>query len=112
MKRHALILAAAALVFNLASCSSTTQAPRASVASISGSTYVVSATPATKTPLYYNNNVALHHYDPSLDTPFAYDHRGTSHNNYYRNQAIREAVREAKRSNGRVEVGPIESASE
>lgn len=112
MKRTALILTAAALVFNLASCSSTTDAPRASVVSTSGSTYVVSAAPATKTPLYYNNGVALHHYDPSLYTPFAYDHRGTSHNTYFRNQTIREAVRESKRNGGSVEVGPIEAASE
>ncbi|MGV3664129.1 MAG: hypothetical protein ACO1TE_28410 [Prosthecobacter sp.] len=113
MKRNALILSAAALIFNLASCSSTAEAPRASVIGKSGSTYVVSAPPATKVPLYYNNNIAIHHYDPSLYTPFTYDHRGTSHNNYFRAQAIREAVREAKRNGGTsVEVGPIEAASE
>lgn len=113
MKRNALILTAAALIFNLANCSSTPDAPAASVVSTSGSTYVVSAAPATKVPLYYSNNVALHHYDPSLYTPFAYDHRGTNHNNHFRNQAIREAVRDAKRgTGGSVEVGPIEGASE
>lgn len=112
MKRTALFLATAAMTFSLASCSSTTDVPRASVVSTSGSTYVVSAPPATKVPLYYVNNVALHHYDPSLYTPFAYDHRGTNHNNHFRNRAIREAVREAKRGSGTVEVGPIEAASE
>lgn len=113
MKRNALILTAAAMIFNLASCSSSTDAPKASVVSTSGSTYTVSAAPATKVPMYYSNSVALIHYDPSLYTPFNYDHRGTAANNYYRQQAIREAVREAKRNGGSsVQVGPIETASE
>jgi len=113
MKRNALLLTAAALIFNLTSCSSTTEAPRASVVSTSGSTYTVAAAPETKVPMYYSNNVAMIHYDPSLYTPFTYDHRGGAHNTYFRQQAIREAVREAKRGGGsNVEVGPIETASE
>ena len=95
MKRNASILASATLILGLASCSSTSETPRATVVGTSGSAYVVSAPPATKAPLYYSNNVALHHYDPSLHTPFTYDHRGTYHNNYYRERAIRDAVREA-----------------
>ncbi|MDZ4403986.1 hypothetical protein [Prosthecobacter sp.] len=101
MKRHLLLLAATSLAFSLSSCTNPSGRPSVNLVSTA---QVVKSTPGVIGPLYTVNGVALGHYDPSLYSPYLYDHRGLSHNEYARVQAIRHS------REGSVQVGPIVAA--
>lgn len=98
MKRHFLILAVSSLAFGLSSCADPSASSRLPVAN---TRHVIMSAPGVIGPVYTTNGVALHHYDPSLYSPFVYDHRGLSHNEHARVQAIRHS------REGSVHVGPI-----
>lgn len=104
MKRSLLLLSATALVFSLANC--TTSSGGRTVNVVSTSSY--SKLPATTQPVYTINGVPLHHYSPDTYTPFAYDHQGLAHNDYYQKRAI---WNEQRARRGSVEVGPVEAES-
>lgn len=104
MKSNLVLFAlTAAIAVSLSSCSSTT-----------GSSAQVVTIPETGAKVYTVNGTPLHHYDPSLYTPYAYDHRGMSHNAYAQAQAARYDSNGARRSipRGSVEVGRFERSGQ
>lgn len=105
MNHPFLFLTATCLGLTLASCTSSGH-HHATASSPKTARHSYEVRPAARPgygtgPQYTINGVALHHYEPSLYTPFAYDHRGGAHESYYRAQAVRANQR------GRVIVGPM-----